>query len=64
MSFLNKIAKQKSGKNLGFLNPFLYKMYDDCPQCFSDITVGDNICTENGCAATCQASGPAPSTRL
>lgn len=54
MSFLNQIVKTKTGKNLGFLNPFLYKMFDECPECFTDVTVGDNICTENGCASTCQ----------
>ncbi len=54
MSFLNKISKSKTGKNLGFLSPLLYKMYDECPQCFSDITVGDNKCTENGCSPGCE----------
>lgn len=23
------------------------------PQCFNDITVGDNICTEDGCSSSC-----------
>lgn len=54
MSLLNQIVKQKTGKPLGFLNPFLYKMFADNPKTFRDITVGDNICTEDGCASTCK----------
>lgn len=38
---------------LGFLNPLLYKMAAACPNCFNDITTGDNICTEDGCSSSC-----------
>ncbi len=36
------------------MNPLLYKMWSDDPTLFNDITVGDNICTEKGCAPTCK----------
>jgi len=46
---LNNYMISKTGKPLGFLNQLFYKMAVECPQCFRDITVGDNICTEQGC---------------
>jgi len=54
VSILNQASIKKSGKPLGFLNPWLYTVAPACPQCFTDITVGDNICTEDGCSAGCQ----------
>jgi len=54
MSLLNAVSRKKTGKPLGFLNPFLYQMYAEHPAAFRDITVGDNICTEDGCASTCE----------
>jgi len=54
ISLLNAVARKKTGKPLGFLNPFLYKMYAEHPASFRDITVGDNICTEQGCSSGCQ----------
>jgi len=54
MSIVNQVAIKASGKPLGFLNPFLYQMHAKCPQCFHDITVGDNLCTEGGCSSSCQ----------
>eukprot|EP01006_Ploeotia_vitrea_P026171 TRINITY_DN59138_c0_g1_i2.p1 TRINITY_DN59138_c0_g1~~TRINITY_DN59138_c0_g1_i2.p1 ORF type:complete len:628 (+),score=323.17 TRINITY_DN59138_c0_g1_i2:94-1884(+) len=48
-SLLNDAAIQKDGKPLGFLNPLLYKAAAECTGCFTDITVGDNKCTEQGC---------------
>jgi tripeptidyl-peptidase-1 len=53
-SLLNAIAFTKTGNSLGFLNPLLYTMQAACPDCFTDITVGDNICPEDGCESTCQ----------
>jgi len=53
-SLLNQAQIAKTGKPLGFLNPFLYQMWTAQPNTFNDITVGDNICTESGCAASCQ----------
>jgi subtilase family serine protease len=67
-SFLNAAALKKDNKPLGFLNPLFYKMYDEQPNTFRDITVGDNICTENGCTASCKgyrcAAGWDPVTGL
>jgi len=45
--------KAKTGKSFGFMNPILYAAYKADPTTFIDITVGDNICTEDGCAPTC-----------
>jgi len=53
ISFLNTITIAKTGKPLGFLNPFLYQMYAACPNCFTDIVVGDNICPEEFCGPGC-----------
>lgn len=54
VSILNQAAIKKTGKPLGFLNPFLYQAAAACTNCFQDITVGDNICTEDGCSPGCQ----------
>jgi len=43
-----------TGKPFGFLNPFLYTMWAAQPTAFTDITLGDNICTESGCSPSCQ----------
>jgi len=53
-SLLNQAQIAKTGKPLGFLNPFLYQMWTSQPNTFNDITSGDNKCTESGCAASCQ----------
>merc|ERR1719421_1710918 len=54
MSRLNDLSYQKSGKPLGFLNPLLYQMHEKAPDTFTDVTEGDNKCTESYCAASCQ----------
>lgn len=33
---------------IGYANPMLYWMADDCPEAFTDITVGDNLANEDG----------------
>jgi tripeptidyl-peptidase-1 len=53
VTLLNDYVITKTGKPLGFLNPLLYKMATACPNCFNDITTGDNICTEDGCSSSC-----------
>jgi len=53
-SYLNAAAVKKTGKPLGFLNPLLYKMAAEQPSAFTDITVGDNKCTEDGCFSSCK----------
>ena len=60
VALLNTAQIELTGKPLGFLNPFLYQMYANKPSAFHDITIGDNKCTENGCAATCQGYECAP----
>jgi len=52
-AFLNYNALKKSGTPLGFLNPFLYQLAEQHPETFTDITVGDNYCTEEGCGSSC-----------
>merc|ERR1712137_69239 len=52
--YLNSLSVNKTGKPLGFLNPLLYKMAAEKPSAFTDITSGDNKCTEDGCFSTCQ----------
>jgi len=54
VSILNAAVIKKTGKPLGFLNNWLYQTAAACPTCFHDITVGDNICTEDGCSPGCQ----------
>jgi tripeptidyl-peptidase-1 len=54
VTLLNDYAIAKSGKPLGFISPLLYQMAADMPSCFTDITVGDNLCTEAGCASSCK----------
>jgi len=53
-AMLNGQVIQKTGKPLGFLNPLIYQMAAAQPATFSDITVGNNICTEGGCASSCK----------
>ena len=60
MALLNSAQIQLTGKPLGFLNPFLYQMHANNPATFQDVTVGDNKCTEQGCAATCEGFECAP----
>ncbi|CAF0826124.1 unnamed protein product [Adineta steineri] len=45
VSILNSRSIKITGKTLGFLNPLLYKMAKECPECLNDITVGNNKCT-------------------
>jgi len=54
MGYLNSESQKISGKPLGFLNPLLYKMQADSPGTFTDVTVGDNFCTEDGCFSSCK----------
>jgi len=54
IALLNQAVIAKTGKPLGFLNPFLYQAFAADPSLFNDITVGDNKCTEDGCASSCQ----------
>ena len=53
-------ARATAGKaSLGFLNPALYKLAAAYPAAFTDVTVGDNTCTEDGCTPGCTGYGAA-----
>jgi tripeptidyl-peptidase-1 len=54
VSLLNQAAVKKTGKPLGYVNQLIYQMFDDDPTIFNDVTVGDNRCTESGCASACK----------
>jgi len=54
MALLNGQVQVKTGKPLGFMNPLIYQMAAAQPNTFTDITIGDNICTENGCSSSCK----------
>jgi len=54
MGMINGYVNTQTGKPLGFMNPLLYSMAAAQPSAFTDITVGDNKCTENGCASSCK----------
>jgi len=53
-TLLNDYVISKTGKPLGFISPLLYKMAKEHPAAFTDIVVGDNLCTEYGCSSSCQ----------
>jgi len=53
-AYLNDFSYQKTGKPLGFLNPLLYQMHAEEPGAFTDVTSGDNKCTEGGCSPGCK----------
>jgi len=53
-TLLNDYSLSKSGKSLGPMNQFLYQMAAKRPAAFTDITFGDNRCTEEGCASSCK----------
>lgn len=52
VGLLNGYLLENGKKQLGFLNPFLYKMAADQPSTFNDITSGSNKCTEYTCCQT------------
>uniref|UniRef100_A0A6A7FSM4 Physaropepsin n=1 Tax=Hirondellea gigas TaxID=1518452 RepID=A0A6A7FSM4_9CRUS len=54
VTLINDYLVSKGKPMIGFLNPLLYKMAKEHPKAFHDITVGDNKCTEGGCASFCQ----------
>jgi len=54
LSLLNEEYMKLTGAPLGFVNPLIYEMADVQPNTFQDVVIGDNVCTEGGCAATCK----------
>jgi tripeptidyl-peptidase-1 len=53
-AYLNDLSYKVKGKPLGFLNPLFYQMQAEAPEAFTDVTSGDNRCTESGCSPTCK----------
>jgi len=53
VTLLNDYVNTNTGKPLGFISPLLFQMAARHPAAFTDITVGDNMCTESGCASGC-----------
>ena len=49
LAVVSKHLWENHGKHLGFVNPLLYYLYKNCENCFKDITVGHNWCTEDTC---------------
>ena len=49
LAVVSKHLWENHGKRLGFVNPLLYYLYKNCENCFKDITVGHNWCTEDTC---------------
>lgn len=49
LALLNEESIAVSGKQLGFLNPFLYQAAAAQPNVFNDITIGSNACSELTC---------------
>lgn len=49
VSLLNGHLLNNGQKQLGFVNPLLYKMYAERPAAFNDVTEGDNKCSRNYC---------------
>ena len=49
IALLNDHQKMMGKPNLGFVNPVLYKMWNDNKRIFNDITEGNNWCTEVQC---------------
>lgn len=46
---LNAYQKSRGKPVLGFANPLLYRMYEDIPSTFNDVTIGNSTCTESYC---------------
>lgn len=51
-------ARLAAGKPvLGFVNPAIYQVAASTPAAFTDVTTGDNTCTEDGCTPGCTGFG-------
>jgi subtilase family serine protease len=49
ITLLNDYRLNNNKPQLGFLNPLLYKMYEQHPSAFHDVTEGDNHCSLGRC---------------
>lgn len=46
ISMLNNLRLSQGKSSLGAVAPLLYDMYNNCPDCYNDVTQGDNNSTE------------------
>lgn len=51
LSIMNNHMWSKYHIRIGFANPLLYYVYDNCDGCFNSITTGHNWCTEQQCCS-------------
>lgn len=49
IAIINDYLQAHNRSTVGFVNPLLYQIHANCPDCFRDITDGYNWCTESGC---------------
>ena len=52
VALLNDYQASRGKPRLGFVNPVLYKMWEDDPTIFTDVTRGNNWCTEAMCCSS------------
>eukprot|EP01138_Halocafeteria_seosinensis_P012383 gb/GECG01012653.1/.p1 GENE.gb/GECG01012653.1/~~gb/GECG01012653.1/.p1 ORF type:complete len:637 (+),score=77.88 gb/GECG01012653.1/:1-1911(+) len=52
IGLLNAHRLENGGSPIGFANPLLYKMANNHPSAFNDVTSGNNKCTEGECCST------------
>ncbi len=51
LSIINNELWRHRHLKLGFANPLLYYMFQNCKECFQDVTDGYNWCTEETCCS-------------
>lgn len=49
IAIINNHQWSRNRSSVGFINPLLYDIYRNCPNCFNDVTHGYNWCTEFEC---------------
>lgn len=49
LAIVNDHLWEKKGTKLGFVNPLIYHLSNNCKNCFNDINDGHNWCTEETC---------------
>jgi tripeptidyl-peptidase-1 len=49
LATINDFLWERNRTKLGFANPLLYMVSENCDNCFNDIVDGHNWCTEQGC---------------
>eukprot|EP01097_Dermamoeba_algensis_P008449 TRINITY_DN5641_c0_g3_i1.p2 TRINITY_DN5641_c0_g3~~TRINITY_DN5641_c0_g3_i1.p2 ORF type:complete len:118 (-),score=41.80 TRINITY_DN5641_c0_g3_i1:144-497(-) len=54
VALLNDYRLKRKLDPIGPFNPLLYKIAYNYPAAFNDVTVGDNVCTEDGCSSSCK----------